>query len=78
LFFSERVLGTLELKWAKTVYPKDDLLCGTDVLARLETKDGKCVDILASVGGAQSDRSEMTIRGARKVEDFRSLLGLRK
>ena len=47
LFFSERVLGLLELKWAKVVYPKDDLLCETDVLARLETKDGKCVNILA-------------------------------
>ena len=66
LFFSERVLGKLELKWAKTVYPKDDLLCETDVLARLETKDGKCVNILASVGGVQPDRQEMTIRGAKK------------
>ena len=66
LFFSERVLGKLELKWAKTVYPKDDLLCETDVLARLETKDGKCVNILASVGGVQPNRQEMTIRGAKK------------
>ena len=73
LFFSERVLGLLELKWAKVVYPKDDLLCETDVLARLETKDGKCVNILASVGGAQPDRQEMTIRGtmkSRRVSDF--------
>ena len=73
LFFSERVLGLLELKWAKVVYPKDDLLCETDVLARLETKDGKCVNILASVGGAQPDRQEMTIRGtkkSRRVSEF--------
>ena len=73
LFFSERVLGLLELKWAKVVYPKDDLLCETDVLARLETKDGKCVNILASVGGVQPDRQEMTIRGtktSRRISEF--------
>ncbi len=73
LFFSERVLGLLELKWAKVVYPKDDLLCETDVLARLETQDGKCVNILASVGGVQPDRQEMTIRGSktsRRVSEF--------
>ncbi|MFL2800882.1 MAG: Gfo/Idh/MocA family protein [Paracoccaceae bacterium] len=73
LFFSERVLGKLELKWAKTVYPKDDLLCETDVLARLQTQDGKCVNILASVGGVQPDRQEMTVRGtkkSRRVSEF--------
>lgn len=73
LFFSERVLGQLELKWATAVYPKDDLLCETDVLARLETQDGKCVNILASVGGVQPDRQEMTIRGtktSRRVSEF--------
>ncbi len=73
LFFSERVLGLLELKWAKVVYPKDDLLCETDVFARLETQDGKCVNILASVGGVQPDRQEMTIRGSkasRRVSEF--------
>ena len=73
LFFSERVLGLLELKWAKVVYPKDDLFCETDVLARLETKDGKCVNILASVGGAQPDRQEMTVRGtakSRRISEF--------
>ena len=73
IFFSERVLGKLELKWAKTVYPKDNLLCETDVLARLQTQDGKCVNILASVGGVQPDRQEMTIRGtkkSRRVSEF--------
>ena len=73
IFFSERVLGFLELKWAKVVYPKDKLLCETDMLARLETKDGKSVNILASVGGAQPDRQEMTIRGtkkSRRVSEF--------
>ena len=73
LFFSERVLGLLELKWAKVVYPKDDLLCETDVLARLETQDGRCVNILASIGGKQPDRQEMTIRGSknsRRVSEF--------
>ena len=73
LFFSERVLGLLELKWAKVVYPKDHLLCETDVLARLHTQDGKCVNILASVGGVQPDRQEMTVRGtkkSRRVSEF--------
>ena len=73
IFFSERVLGFLELKWAKVIYPKDKLLCETDMLARLETKDGKSVNILASVGGAQPDRQEMTIRGtkkSRRVSEF--------
>ncbi|MDC3170207.1 Gfo/Idh/MocA family oxidoreductase [Paracoccaceae bacterium] len=73
LFFSERVLGSLELKWAKVVYPKDELLCETDVLARLETKEGKCVNILGSVGGAQPDRQEMTVRGtakSRRISEF--------
>ena len=73
IFFSERVLGFLELKWAKVVYPKDKLLCETDMLSRLETKDGKSVNILASVGGAQPDRQEMTIRGtkkSRRVSEF--------
>ena len=73
LFFSARVLGLLELKWANVVYPKDDLLCETGVLARLNTQDGKCVNILASVGGVQPDRQEMTIRGtkkSRRVSEF--------
>ena len=73
LFFSERVLGLLELKWAKVVYPKDDLLCETDVLAQLQTQAGKCVNVLASVGGVQPDRQEMTVRGtkkSRRVSEF--------
>ena len=73
IFFSERVLGLLELKWAKVIYPKDKLLCETDVLARLETRDSKCVNILASVGGAQPDRQEMTVRGtakSRRISEF--------
>jgi predicted dehydrogenase len=73
IFFSERVLGSLDLKWAKVIYPKDKLLCETDVLARLETRDGKCVNILASVGGAQPDRQEMTVRGtakSRRISEF--------
>ena len=73
LFFSERVLGSLELRWAKVIYPKDNLLCETDVLARLETRDGKCVNILASIGGIQPDRQEMTVRGtakSRRISEF--------
>ena len=73
LFFSERVLGSLELRWAKVIYPKDNLLCETDVLARLETRDGKYVNILASVGGAQPDRQEITVGGtvkSRRISEF--------
>jgi predicted dehydrogenase len=73
IFFIERVLGPLKVKWAKTFYPSDPLLCETDVLARLETKDGLPVNILASVGGIQPDRQEFIIKGtkqSRKVEEF--------
>ena len=73
LFFSERVLGPLKLIWAKTTYPQDELLCETDVLARLETNEGCPVNILASVGGVQPDRQEFTVKGSiksRRISEF--------
>jgi predicted dehydrogenase len=73
IFFIERVLGPLKVKWAQTSYPSDTSLCETDVLAKLETENGLPVNILASVGGVQPDRQEFTIKGSRqsrKIEEF--------
>jgi predicted dehydrogenase len=73
LFFSERILGPLSLVWARPSYPADNALCETHMLARLETADGRPVTVMASVGGAQPDRQELTIKGtkaSRRVTDF--------
>jgi predicted dehydrogenase len=73
LFFSERVLGPLKLIWAKTIYPENSSLCETDVLARLESDNGCHVNILASVGGVQPDRQELTVKGSkrsRRISEF--------
>jgi predicted dehydrogenase len=77
LFFSERILGPLRLVWAHPDYPPnkpgDPVLCETHILARLEAADGAPVSILGSVGGAQPDRQEVTIKGAlqsHRVSDF--------
>ena len=73
LFFSERVLGPLKVVSANTTYPDDPLLCETEVLARLESKEGCPVNILASVGGVQPDRQEFTIKGSlksRRISEF--------
>jgi hypothetical protein len=43
------------------------------MLARLETPDGRPVSVLASVGGAQPDRQELTIKGSRasrRISEF--------
>lgn len=73
LFFSERILGPLSVVWAHPSYPRDGALCETHMLARLETADGRPVSVLASVGGAQPDRQELTIKGlksSRRITDF--------
>jgi predicted dehydrogenase len=73
LFFSERILGPLSLVWARPSYPDDAALCETHLLARLENVAGVPVSILASVGGAQPDRQELTIKGtaqSARVTDF--------
>ena len=73
LFFSERLLGPLSVVHAFPSYPADPRLCETHLLARLETEDGIPVSIMASVGGAQPDRQEMTFKGtrtSRRVSEF--------
>ncbi|MYM55304.1 Gfo/Idh/MocA family protein [Thalassovita mangrovi] len=73
LFFSERILGPLSVAWAHPSYPADPALCETHMLARLETADGRPVTVMASVGGAQPDRQELTIKGSktsRRITDF--------
>ena len=73
LFFSERILGPLSVVWARPSYPADPQLCETHMLARLENAEGRPVSIMASVGGAQPDRQELTIKGAmasRRITDF--------
>ena len=73
LFFSERILGPLSVMWAHPFYPEDQRLCETHMLARLETIDGRPVSIMASVGGTQPDRQELTIKGSvasRRISEF--------
>lgn len=73
IFFAERLLGPLEVVWSRPSYPDDPALCETHMLARLEAADGAAVSILGAVGGAQPDRQEFTVKGAKKswrVSDF--------
>lgn len=73
LFFSERLLGPLSVRFAHPSYPADPALCETHLLARLENAAGLPVSILASVGGAQPDRQELTVKGSvasRRITDF--------
>lgn len=73
LFFSERILGPLELVWAQPDYPTQSELCETHVAARLVNNVGLPVSIMGSVGGAQPDRQEVTVKGAkssRRISDF--------
>lgn len=76
LFFTARVLGPLNLVWAKADYPDDPDLCETHIAARLESANGLPVAVFGAVGGAQPDRQEMTIKGTRhswKVAEFYQL-----
>jgi len=73
LFFTQRILGPLSLSWARPSYPGDPALCETAMLARLENADGVPVSILATVGGAQPDRQEFTVKGSlasHRVSNF--------
>jgi predicted dehydrogenase len=73
LFFSERIFGPLSVTSAQPSYPADPALCETQLLARLENAQGCPVSILASVGGAQPDRQELTVKGttqSRRITDF--------
>ncbi|MFN7004460.1 MAG: Gfo/Idh/MocA family protein [Roseinatronobacter sp.] len=76
LFFAERILGPLTLVWARPSYPADPALCETHMLARLENAAGVPVSIMASVGGAQPDRQELTVKGSLcsyRVAEFHAL-----
>ena len=66
LFFSERLLGRSEVVWARPSYPADETLCETHVLARLENTDGIPISIFGSVGGAQTDRQEVTVKCSKR------------
>jgi len=73
LFFTERVLGLLRLVHARPNYPADPALCETHIFARLEAADEAPVLIFGAVGGAQPDRQELTVKGARqshRITDF--------
>jgi predicted dehydrogenase len=73
LFFAERVLGPLQIIWARPTYPGDPKLCETHLAARLETANGQPVTIMLSVGGAQPDRQELTIKGSassHRISEF--------
>ncbi len=73
LFFTQRILGPLSVVWARPSYPKDPALCETALLARLENAEGLPVSILATVGGAQPDRQEFTVKGSKashRVSNF--------
>ncbi|MCR9127218.1 MAG: Gfo/Idh/MocA family oxidoreductase [Rhodobacteraceae bacterium] len=73
LFFSARILGPLDLVWARSTYPDDPALCETHVAARLVNAQGLPVSVMASVGGAQPDRQELTIKGqaaSRRITEF--------
>ncbi len=73
LFFAERVLGPLHVTWARPTYPHDLKLCETHLAARLENAEGQPVTIMLSVGGAQPDRQELTIKGSaisHRISEF--------
>jgi predicted dehydrogenase len=74
LFLAGRFLGPLSLRSAAPRYPAGpgaDRLCELDLIARLETADGRPVTILATTGGRQPDRQEVTVRGTRLNHQFR-------
>lgn len=73
LFFSERILGPLDLVWTQPDYPTQGDLCETHVAARLINAQGLPVTIMGSVGGAQPDRQEVTVKGSktsRRISNF--------
>ncbi len=71
LFLAGRFLGPLTLEHASPRYPQDPTLCELDMLARLSTADGRPVTVMATTGGQQPDRQEVTVRGSRINHQFR-------
>jgi predicted dehydrogenase len=76
LFLAGRFLGPLTLQQALPRYPQDPTLCELDMLARLTTADGKPVTVMATTGGQQLDRQEVTVRGSRMNHQFREFYQL--
>lgn len=73
VFFAERVLGPTQVVWSRAAWPADPALCETQVMARLETAAGLPVSVVGTVGGAQPDRQELTVKGtaqSHRVEEF--------
>ena len=60
LFLAGRFLGPLTLQHALPRYPQDPALCELDMLARLTTAAGLPVTVMATTGGMQPDRQEVT------------------
>lgn len=76
LFLAGRFLGPLTLLQALPRYPQDPALCELDMLARLSTADGRPVTVMATTGGQQPDRQEVTVRGSRMNHQFREFYQL--
>jgi predicted dehydrogenase len=76
LFLAGRFLGPLRLCTASPRYPVDPALCELDMLARLETADGRPVNVLGTTGGQQPDRQEVTVKGTRTSFQFREFYQL--
>lgn len=76
LFLAIRFLGPLRLVFASPRYPQDPRLCELDMLARLETSEGRPVTVMATTGGAQEDRQEVTVRASRMNHQFREFYQL--
>lgn len=76
LFLAGRFLGPLRLCTASPRYPADPALCELDMLARLETADGRPVSVLGTTGGRQPDRQEVTVKGTRASFQFREFYQL--
>jgi predicted dehydrogenase len=76
LFLAGRFLGPLTLQQALPRYPQDPSLSELDMLARLTTADGKPVTVMATTGGQQPDRQEVTVRGSRMNHQFREFFQL--
>jgi predicted dehydrogenase len=76
LFLAGRFLGPLRLHAATPRYPADPNLCELDMLARLESADGRPVNVLGTSGGQQPDRQEVTVKGTRASYQFREFYQL--
>ena len=73
LFLSERILGPLELVWAEPEYPAQTGFVRNPCCRAIGKWCGPTRDDYGSVGGAQPDRQEVTIKGSktsRRISEF--------